>query len=354
MDGASTTQTPLLPQRPGFTLVELLVVIAIIGILVALLLPAVQAAREAARRTQCQSNMKQIGLATLNFEDVKKHLPPGAFRYYDRTVATEGSAAARGAAITHSNLTYLLPYVEESALAGLWNFDKPWNFPDTNAKPTDNAVLNQTPIATFKCPSVSEERGEYPAAVDYTVCDKLMNNTLSHALVQMINNRSVTPRPNRFNQYQSVLAHSFLNNLGQHINNGGEDVSTDVVDTDLPKLTDTTDGLSKTFMWFETGGRPFRYLEGRPHVPEGRTSGVSLTGELTGASWANFANWHSVHDRCGTALFNCNNNEEIYSFHAGGAFFGMGDGSVQFVLQEIAPDVFVSKFTRDGGDVGSE
>jgi prepilin-type N-terminal cleavage/methylation domain-containing protein len=64
-------------QRRGFTLVELLVVIAIIGVLVALLLPAIQAARESARRSQCQNNLRQIGIGITNFIDAKKHFPPG-------------------------------------------------------------------------------------------------------------------------------------------------------------------------------------------------------------------------------------------------------------------------------------
>ena len=69
----------------GFTLVELLVVIAIIGILVALLLPAIQSAREAARRTQCQTHMKNIGLAVANFENTRKVFPTGGSRYVETT-----------------------------------------------------------------------------------------------------------------------------------------------------------------------------------------------------------------------------------------------------------------------------
>src|SRR5262245_20109220 len=94
----------------GFTLVELLVVLAIIGVLVALLLPAVQAAREAARRTQCSNNLKQFGLAAHTFNDTYGRLPPG------------GGAQGGGSGLSSSTdfgswLVYLLPYVEQTNLA---------------------------------------------------------------------------------------------------------------------------------------------------------------------------------------------------------------------------------------------
>lgn len=115
----------------GFTLVELLVVIAIIGILVAFLLPAIQAARESARRSQCQNNLKQIGLAVQSHHDTRKAFPMGRNAFTQKAV---------------SWAYFLLPYMEETAIYNSW---------DRNARvdAPSNAATMRTPIETYACPS---------------------------------------------------------------------------------------------------------------------------------------------------------------------------------------------------------
>ncbi|MCI0748815.1 MAG: DUF1559 domain-containing protein [Verrucomicrobia subdivision 3 bacterium] len=131
----------------GFTLVELLVVIAIIGILVALLLPAIQAAREAARRSQCVNNLKQLGVAMQNYHDTYKHLPPGNFSCCWGTWQM-----------------YVLPFLEEQDIADLYQFS-PKTFPvyhpsyrydesDPGSNPPiRNLEVCQYRVATLTCPS---------------------------------------------------------------------------------------------------------------------------------------------------------------------------------------------------------
>ncbi|MDY0170760.1 MAG: DUF1559 domain-containing protein [Thermoguttaceae bacterium] len=129
--------------RSGFTLVELLVVIAIIGILIALLLPAVQSARESARRMQCSNNLKQMGLALHNYATTwKEHFPPCATGYY-----------------RHGLFTYLLPYLEQQSLYDRLNpgADPPYQNPG-DCEPSKALTLNDeenkyTQVATYICPS---------------------------------------------------------------------------------------------------------------------------------------------------------------------------------------------------------
>jgi prepilin-type N-terminal cleavage/methylation domain-containing protein/prepilin-type processing-associated H-X9-DG protein len=141
--------TCLAPRLRAFTLVELLVVIAIIGVLVALLLPAIQAAREAARRSQCSNNLKQIGLAMLNHEGSKGHLPPGA-------LMNEGSSWS----------IYLLPFLEETKMLALakieesnainsqWGhpggpYDDAWKLPENQR----NVKVIEQVIHSYRCPT---------------------------------------------------------------------------------------------------------------------------------------------------------------------------------------------------------
>lgn len=112
------------PMR-GFTLVELLVVIAIIGVLIGLLLPAVQQAREAARRGQCANNMKQIALATLNYENVNKVLPPRTI-YVSAVSSQYPLGAVSGSGKYTGPTTLLLPYLEQQKIYDQYNQSFPW------------------------------------------------------------------------------------------------------------------------------------------------------------------------------------------------------------------------------------
>jgi prepilin-type N-terminal cleavage/methylation domain-containing protein/prepilin-type processing-associated H-X9-DG protein len=138
-------------SRRGFTLIELLVVIAIIGVLIALLLPAVQSAREAARRAQCTNNLKQLGIAVHNYLDTNQVIPPSG-AWYGAPTNTEQD---------YSMKVRLLPYMEQQPLYNANNFDfAPSCYKTDNREPTDhlgaqpvNATVTATKINAFLCPS---------------------------------------------------------------------------------------------------------------------------------------------------------------------------------------------------------
>ena len=138
--------------RPGFTLIELLVVIAIIAVLISLLLPAVQSAREAARRAQCVNNLKQIGLAIANYVDVHGSTPLHEYRY-----TYELRDFSRGFSGDHSWFCGIMPFMEQSTLFNAMNlsYTEEWAYPPatiTGPSPVDMTVYKAS-VATLLCPS---------------------------------------------------------------------------------------------------------------------------------------------------------------------------------------------------------
>ena len=130
--------------RYAFTLIELLVVIAIIGVLVALLLPALQAARESARRTSCTNNLRQLGISLVNYDSNRRRLPIGSITRPDTKVLISTDGVFRNA------FTQLLPYFEETNLAASYDDTLPWYFQDSTVARQSSHTLVSVQCITAK------------------------------------------------------------------------------------------------------------------------------------------------------------------------------------------------------------
>lgn len=302
-------------RNQGFTLVELLVVIAIIGILVALLLPAIQAAREAARRTQCVNNMKQIGLAILNYETAKRELP---LAYTPNWTGKPLVGPCNGKPGTgnppnnlerHFILSFILPYLERQAMFDRIDFSRPFN--NVNNRP-----VTDLDIPDYVCPSAPGRPGT--ATTDYTVLVDIGDTDYCEFLEGP--GLARTKRP--------------LDRLPSMIQD---------VPTQVRKITD---GLSKSLMFFESAGRPEHFIKG-----------ALQTTTVPSYKWDDpevYGLWGNVFDPAVCPfheVMNCENYSEIYSFHPGGANFLFGDGSVDFLTENIETDTFISLFTAAADDL---
>ncbi len=337
--------------RFAFTLVELLVVIAIIGVLVGLLLPAIQSAREAARRTSCTNNMKNLGLAILNFHDSHRKLP----------------VSNRAAGVVNSPrfawATLMLPYFEEQNTYDLYDFRHNWSRPTAVAPyAVSNFQVVGTRLAVFECPSVPDD-------------DRLDGDLQywSQGLSDWISSRCGAPA-----DYVPIQK------VDQRL------VDTGLVDQLEPKqlsgmllrntdatLKHVTDGTSHTIMLAESAGRPYVYRGGAK-------IGTLQTNRVNGGGWCRPASeivlLGSSADGTtfpGPCAVNCTNGEdylkggtddmgivplqfygtngtsETYAFHPGGANILFGDGSVHFIREDIEIRVYARLATRQGGEVVS-
>ena len=145
-------------RQRAFTLVELLVVIAIIGILVAMLLLAVQQVREAARRVSCSNNMRQLALAALDYESAQRKLPGGLFVTLGSNPGAAGQPGFPYPGIAHSWAGQLLPYLEKGQLADLYDYSFPWfSSPEIVPGTPDNQAVLRNRVPSLRCPSTPEE-----------------------------------------------------------------------------------------------------------------------------------------------------------------------------------------------------
>ena len=295
-------------QRFAFTLIELLVVIAIIAVLVGLLLPAVQKVREAANRMSCSNNLKQIGLAALNYESAAAAC---------RCRAATFQVPYRGWG------PYLLPFIEQGNIANIYNYNL--NFYDVA-----NGPAVAIPIKTFICPSAPSDR--FDAIVD--VNGNPTGTTGAEGDYFAPNSVAAFwwPQPQQTTAADEVQAAAMTQNT-------------------IRRLADITDGTSNTLLISELAGRPEYWIKGVQQPTEG---------ERFPAWWGPWASYNSAIYMTwsadgttpgGFCTINCNNSWGIYSFHTGGANAVFVDGSVHFLPEGLDRDVFAGLVTRAGGEI---
>ena len=303
----------------GFTLVELLVVIAIIGILVALLLPAIQAAREAARRSQCANNMKQIGMALHNYHDTLKSFPIG----HRTGVATANWRVA------------LFPYMELSSLYDRLNINDVYS----------SADLSKLILPSWTCPSLA-----------------LPSTQPSSWVTWWVNNNHMVPA------YQGIMgaypdpsgaaSYSASNYGGWWCNNGM------LLWNESTKLADCTDGTANTIIVAEQSGpvgtADFRngYYTSWGGCSNGSARGVSTCGTAgCGDLWGLglTCNAYAINSRTAAAGAGTSygGNTILNSAHPGGISVLLTDASVRFVGESVDFNMYQRACARNDGSVNT-
>ena len=321
--------------RGGFTLIELLVVIAIIGVLIALLLPAVQAAREAARRLQCCNNLKQIALALQTYTTSMKTFPPGAvlkpdYPSYSQWYDPWGEEAALEGAGLHGTswMLQILPFIEQDALYSQWDFTK-------NVK--DNRAVASVDIPAFYCPSRRNGvrsrdeavmfEGWQSGGTDYGGCIGRCNGWRNSCVA-------------------GSASHQFL--IGKTLFD--PEKSGIFGPNTATAFRDIRDGSSNTIIVGEMQRLiPDPDATGYDRGSQTSNDGWALAGVATLFSTAipgESGDWKGQAGGMNNGFF-----ESAGSEHAGGANFAMADGSVQFISENVDSTAFALMGSMADGEV---
>jgi prepilin-type N-terminal cleavage/methylation domain-containing protein len=305
-------------RQSGFTLIELLVVIAIIAILIALLLPAVQQAREAARRSSCRNNMKQLGLALHNYHDTFKIFPFG----WD----TRGSLWS----------AHILPYMDQANVYNtlIWQESGPGNW-DLDTSPNERAC--ETVIPTFICPSLPIPLQHDYNDIDRRVVSSYRGNAGSEASSDdQSTSASIMPG-------SKSLETMYLNGIFSACSK--------------TTISDIIDGSSNTILIGESQTDPDFSKDGQgmdhwyigspqadPCACNGGTGGTEFT-EAVGTTILGM-NLRNVNPAANGSLMEIT----FGSWHEGGAFFTLGDGSVRFISENVDLTLYKAISTKQGSE----
>jgi prepilin-type N-terminal cleavage/methylation domain-containing protein/prepilin-type processing-associated H-X9-DG protein len=341
----------------AFTLVELLVAIAIIGMLVALLLPAVQSVREAARRTQCVNNLKQIGIALHNYHDALRVYPPAYVGNPNLSGQIAGVSFPDGNANGPPGFAWgvlILPQLEESGLRAQFDTHLPCWAPQ-------NQAAARTKLSIFLCPSASGgsdgfvvDRGDGDAwnpTLSATPFDPQITFSHSH----YVTNAGIHQPWGRTSAYTDFTQPETVTS--------GNITSRELIDGPFYRnahlrAKDVTDGLTNTVFVGEhssilsnktwVGVVPNCVTCPKFPFPSACNSGGAIVAAHSGPD---------THDRPQVIIHAPNNpfghTDEMFAEHPDGANTLFGDGSVRFINEDIDPFTFVHLSTRNAGEIVS-